>query len=185
MRSLWIHLKSPLCACKEWAHSHLVAQFWGYSALHSFLRSTGLTGNLRSASPRAASMWCWAAWSGTQSTRFSWWQRISRASPSLASSPSEHPQSPLLSQVLPSAQPQHPHTSAPVHEGFHCDQKGSIHTLQAVRSDFNQLCPFEEGLSVLWYILQVAYLIPAPAQNPFRLGLDWCNPNCFRLKIRK
>lgn len=141
MRSLWIHLKSPLCACKEWAHSHLVAQFWGYSALHSFLRSTGLTGNLRSASPRAASMWCWAAWSGTQSTRFSWWQRISRASPSLASSPSEHPQSPLLSQVLPSAQPQHPHTSAPVHEGFHCDQKGSIHTLQAVRSDFNQLCP--------------------------------------------
>lgn len=122
MRSLWIHLKWPLCACKEWAHSRLVAQFWGYSALHSFLRSTGLTGNQRSAFPRAASMWCWAAWSGIQSTRFWWWQRISRASPSLASSPSEHPQSPLLSQVLfPSAHPPHTHTHQP-----HCIKASTV-----------------------------------------------------------
>lgn len=141
IRSLSIHLK--------WPHSRLVTRFWVLYPPHSFLRSSCLTGNQRSAFPGAVSMWCWAAWSGIQSMRFTWWQRISRASLSLASSSSEHPQSPLLSQVLfPSSHPEHPHTSATVHKGFRCDQKGSNQILLTAGSDMNHLCP--PGIGPFW-----------------------------------
>lgn len=58
-----------------------------------------LTGNQSCASPTTVSMWCWAAWTGIQSTRFTWWRRISRASRSLASSPTEPLRTPLPSQL--------------------------------------------------------------------------------------
>lgn len=116
-----------LCACTKWPQSHLVTQFWVLSPLHSFLRSMYLTGNQRSACPVTVSMWRWTAWTGIQSMKFTWWQRISRASRSLPSSPSGQLQTQLPSQVLfPSSHPKHPHTPATVHQGFHRDQKGSI-----------------------------------------------------------
>lgn len=116
-----------------------------------------LTGNQRSACPMTVSMWCWAAWTGIQSMRFTWWQKISRASPSLASSPSEQLQSPPPSQVLlSSSHPEHPHTSASVYKGFHRDHKGSINAIrdsysalfqswEALGSDMNHL-----SLSLVW-----------------------------------
>lgn len=96
--------------------------------LHSFLRSMYLTGNQRCASPMTVSMWCWTAWTGIQSMRFTWWQRISRDGQSPASAPSEQLQSPLPSQVLfPSTQPEHPHTHEPQSsKGLHRDQKKAV-----------------------------------------------------------
>lgn len=99
---------SSVCLCRT-----TTVTLWVLSSvpLHSFLRSMYLTGNQRCASPMTVSMWCWTAWTGIQSMRFTWWQRISRDGRSPASAPSEQLQSPLPSQVLfPSTHPEHPHT---------------------------------------------------------------------------
>lgn len=97
------------------------------SLLYSLLRSMCLTGNQRSASPMAVTMWYWTAWTGIQSMRFTLWQKISRANPSPASCLSEQLQSQPPSQVLfSSSHPEHPHTPAAVYKGFHRDQKDYI-----------------------------------------------------------
>lgn len=117
------HLKKNAFRLPSWQLSHFISSEWASRLLvitsllvhlvftvvpfwRSFLRSTAPTGNRRSASPAAATMWCWAAWSGARSTRSTSWLRTWRASPGPVSCPSSHPQSRPPSQVLVPHQPQ-------------------------------------------------------------------------------